>query len=329
MTHRAGLITALVALSLTAPLSAQEPRLREALKGSASIVIAVAYSPDGKVLAAGGSHVDKKRDFEVHLWDTATNKQLNVLTMDVGPIHELRFSPNGKVLAIAASFEALLWDVAAGKELCRLEGHGNVIDSISFNPDGKTVATGACDGSVRIWDLKTGKELTRIGNGSPGISYTADGKTLVYGTHPSVIKLWDVATGKERAVLKTDLQQFVGLATSPDNKLVAFYGPCQLPGREWDETIRLWDMTGEELQRLHGHVGYIRYAAFSPNGKILASSSGDKTVRLWDVETGKQLALIAADTRSVAFSPDGKTLAVGSREKAVKLWDISEATKGR
>jgi WD40 repeat protein len=316
------LLTVFTALLLVLPVSAAEPKAT--LEVPEKLVLALAYSPDGKTLASSGSWV-QGRDVEIHLWDTATNKEIKVLKTP-RPIGDqvacMQFSPDGNMLFTGRI--PRLWDLKTDKVI---EFTGPGAGRGSFNSDGKTVVTGCPDNTIRIWNVKTGKEQARITEGSSCAVYTPDGKTLVYGTgtRNATIKLWDYATGKEKAAIKAEADQVNSLACTNDT--IAYYSTIP-QGTGWLTTVHLMDFTGKELHRLKGHDSYLSDLAFTADGQFLATASADKTVRLWDVASGKQLSSFpAGDCWRLAISPDGKTLATGTREKKIRLWDIAELTK--
>jgi WD40 repeat protein len=115
---------------------------------------------------------------------------------------------------------------------------------------------------------------------------------------------------------------FYALLSVPDGKILASGGAGN------DKTIKLWDLAKQKVLTLKGHsdwFGGINSIAFSPNGKILASGSKDKTIKLWQVDTGKEICTLTGhdnDVSSVAFSPNGKILASGSTDKTIKLWQV-------
>ena len=215
-----------------------------------------------------------------------------------------------------------------------LADHTGTVNSVAFSPDGKTLASGNTDGTVRLWDVATRRQLGSPLTGPTGtvnsVAFSPDGKTLASGNTDGTVRLWDVATGRQLGSLLTGPTgtatsvKFNSVAFSPDGKTLA--------SGNTDGTVRLWDVaTGRQLgSLLTGTTGTatsvaFTSVAFSPDGKTLAAGSDDGTVRLWDVATRRQLGSLltgpTATANSVAFSPDGKTLATGSDDGTVRLWD--------
>ncbi|MFY0572554.1 pentapeptide repeat-containing protein [Archangium lansingense] len=200
--------------------------------------------------------------------------------------------------------------------------------AVAFHRSGEWVATGYSDGSVRLWDVRTGSELHRLQGHSSyvmSVALSPDGKWLASGSFDRTVRLWDVSTGSELCRLQGHSSYVMSVALSPDGKWLA--------SGSFDRTVRLWDVsTGSELRRLQGHSDSVRSVALSPDGKWLASGSDDRTVRLWDVSTGSELRCLQGHSsyvRSVALSPDGKWLASGSDDTTVRLWDVSTGSELR
>jgi WD40 repeat protein len=145
----------LLVLSLAAPLAAlawaQEPIAQFKHDGT---VYAVTFSPDGKLLISGSN------DKTIRVWDLASGKELRRLVGHGQPVWSVAVSPDGKLVASGSFEEAAclrLWDLASGQELRRLNGHPSRVTSVSFAPDGKTLASTSHDGTVRLWDVASGK----------------------------------------------------------------------------------------------------------------------------------------------------------------------------
>jgi WD40 repeat protein len=293
-----------------------------ALLSSASRVHSVAFSIDGKMLAAGvqGWYPDGG----VVLWDVTTHKQIAALpARDYVESTSVSFSPDGGTVASGALDGSVrLWDVSTGTNTARLWGHRGYVLSVSFSPDGGIVASGALDGTVRLWDVASGTATTTLQGYSRAVlsvSFSRDGKILATGSWDGIVRLWDVTTGASTAILEGHTHEVSCVFFSPDGTTLA--------SGSFDSTVRLWDVsTGATTAILEGHRAYIRSVSFSPTGAILASASGDRKVRLWDVSTGITAAILEGhehDVTSVSFSPDGTTLASGSFDSTVRLWDVS------
>jgi WD40 repeat protein len=307
----------------------------------------LAYSPDGKLLAVGGS------DNQVRLLEAGTGKELRRLaghqartfspardnksafdalvgSVNQGNVTTVAFAPDGKTLATGGWDEAVrLWDLQTGKELRRLEGHtGGMVAAVRFSPDGKYLASrGGNDGLVLLWDVQSGQVLfkrdkvQRVNpwrfNREAALAFAPDGKTLFVGD-AKVVRLVEVPTGKETATLEAHLV-CTALAVSADGKTLASGG---VDGKD-KHSLRLWDLgTSRELRRcaLPKDEPPISLA-FSPDGESLAAVVEEDDLRVFDVATGKaRLRLPQYWASRVAFAPDGKTLA-SVRGATVRLWD--------
>jgi serine/threonine protein kinase len=190
--------------------------------------------------------------------------------------------------------------------------------SVAFSPDGQVLASGSDDGTIKLWEVKTGRVINSLRGHSNLVSevaFSPDGKVLASGSYDSTIKLWEVKTGRVINSLRGHSNHVISVAFSPDGKVLA--------SGSYDNTIKLWSVaTGREINSLRGHSDPVHSVAFSPDGKVLASGSYDSTIKLWEVATGRVINSLSDQSYSLAFSPDGKVLASGSND-TIKLWEVA------
>jgi hypothetical protein len=194
----------------------------------------------------------------------------------------LTFGGDHRSLAWARSDGAVEGDRNRAGPLPALAGQEGYVTCVAFSPDGRRVVWGTKDGRVKLWDAATGKEVGHYAIHKHQVwcvLFSGDGWTVASVDHFGAVVLWDAGTGKEQALLQNPCRgghvHVLALAISPDGSLVA-------TGGGGDHTIRVWETrSGRQLAHLIEHQGPIFGLAFSPDGRFLASASGDGTIRLW------------------------------------------------
>jgi WD40 repeat protein len=313
--------------SKTAP--AGRPELALQLGHSLS-VFALAYSPDGKLLASGGG------DGTVKIWDAREHELIRTIAAHTGGVSAVAWLQGGSTLASAGDNGTVkFWNVENGKLLRTVAARPSVKDkskpakaiALAYSPDEKLLAVGYGDatafdaqGELVLLDASTGKVRRVLARGGAvlAVAFAQDGSTLASGGADKTIRLWNVQTGAAIRVLSGHEDSITTLAFSPDGSTLA--------SGSNDKTVRVWDTrSGNALQTLMAHSKPVRAVAFSSDGKILASSGIDRRIFLWDARSGRQLQSISElkhVSRALAFAPKENSLAAGSWS-AVELWNAN------
>ena len=246
---------------------------RYTLTGHNSHVYAIAFSPDGRTLASGSENG------KIRLWNVVTGQYRVTLEGHSSSVRSVAFSPDGRTLASGSSDHTIrLWNAVTGLYRVTLEGHSDSVNSVAFSPDGQTLASGSSDHTIRLWNAMTGfhkKTLTGHTREVYDIAFIENGKTLASRGSNNTIRLWGATTGQHNDTV--DFNNFRNVSISSDRRMLAGVSGSR---------ISLWDIATEsEIAALTGHTSSIYSLKFSPDGKTLATGSGDRTVRLWDLST--------------------------------------------
>jgi len=234
---------------------------------------------------------------------------------------------------IMTFFALILLFVSTPSCLKKMDHSGN-ISSVAFGPEGKILASGSKDFGfendfIRLWDVKTGKEIKTLQGHSRGvtsIAFSPDGEILASGGIDSFIKLWDVKTGVEIKTLQGHSRGVTSIAFSPDGEILASGGKEIISAG--GETIKLWNVkSGNKIEAFWAHFGNVYSIAFSPDGEILVSGGEGRSVKLWDVKMCEEIKSLrvnySSGVASLALGPEGKILASASG-KFIKLFNMQK-----
>jgi WD40 repeat protein/serine/threonine protein kinase len=337
----------------------------QTLVGPPGSPFALAFNQDGSRIAVG------YQDGPIKIWDSKTGRELVTLDHKGGSVWSLAFNRDGSRLVTAyySGLDADVWDTTTGKLAMKLIGHGysptaSYIGNLplpeplggrpftagawmreaAYSPDGSRLVTAGGDGTARIWDATTGKEILTLRNprGVATAAFSPDGTRVVTGGSDGVVKVWDVKPrppvkpfdrdtiriplvqrtqpGDELATFNGHVGPVLAAAFSPDGSRLVTLGD--------DHTVRVWDAAGVEVRTPKGNATYVHWATFSPDGSRLITTTWDKAVSVWDVETGDPVRSISElrgpeawwYTTPPVSNRDGSAVVVGrSDHKAVVL----------
>ena len=300
-----------------------------------------AFGPDGHLLAAG---IVEQR---LKLWNLTTKKEQN-LAPTAKDFTTIKFSRDGRLVALSENYAVKIWDVASGRELTQLKvPHSSAINPyteafLAFSEDGKRVATSGFDTDTIVWEIETGKRVASLSgrtNMAYSVAFSADGSQLSSGGRTR----WDLRTGRGVRTVPATTEKTYGVP-SPDGRLVAV---MKLGSKE---VSLLESPSGRQLHQLapSGDAGNVEKLRFNSDGTLLAVvhgmiDQGNQTtvtpgsfahgsqIKIYDVKTGREIRSLAANESpsEVDFSADGRVIAtIGSMGKS-SLWDAQSGSKLR
>jgi len=246
----------------------------------------------------------------------------------VSPVAAVKFSPDGKLLAVGGYREVRLLDTGTGKTVATLSGHADNVRSIAFSPDGKMLAAAGGPpqrwGEIKVWDVQSHQLLKTMQGHNDciyAVAWSPDGKLIASGSYDKMAKLWDVSSGEEIFNLKDHIDAVFAVMFSPDGK--------RLATASQDRTVKIWDVTtGKRLYSLSDSSDGLNAVAYSPSGDRVAAAGYDKTIYIWRLgkDDGHLEQSLIADEDSIlslVWSPNGKTIITASSDGSIRFRDAA------
>lgn len=296
---------------------ATDGRELRVMRGHDGPVWRVAFSRDGHTFFSASE------DSTARVWDEAKADDRLDLPREAGSAGGVSFSPDGKRLATAHEDGTVrIWDPITRREIQRLTGFNGAAKCVTFSPDGAQLAAGGADKSIRIWAMPSGRllhHLTGLNHPVTSLTFAGGGRRLAATTSDAatgmanaISYLWDIGTNTAQKISNPIGGYFVSSTPDGHQIVTGSYYIAFLDAR-----------TGKEY-RWFSSPSVVRYLAFSPNRREMATACEDGTVRVREVATGKEKAVLAGHVgmvNTLAYSPDGRRIVTGGVDRTVRLWD--------
>ncbi|MGK7893992.1 MAG: NB-ARC domain-containing protein, partial [Xenococcus sp. (in: cyanobacteria)] len=293
------------------------------LTGHEDRVRAIQFSSDGKFI------ISASEDNTVIIWDTQQHSVIDNFKLKEQkdyPLRGLVLSPNDNFFVTGCDdCKVRIWEKQTGKLLRTFGGHSNWIRSLAFHPEGQLLASSCEDGLICLWDIDK-QECIKVLKEHRGrvwsIAISSDGEFLFSGSNDRTAKLWEVSTGNCVRTLQGYSRHIRALVFSPDSNFLAH------SSSGLNETVKLWNIAEEKIINIFGqHKCIVWSIDFSSDGKFMITCGGDRTLKTWEVSTGKCLHSLSGHTnwiRSVAICRlnDMYLVASSSDDKTIRLWNI-------
>ena len=265
----------------------------------------------------------------ISFWHKNTNgtqKLINTLLAHKDSISQIKYSPDGKMIASASWDKTIkLWNVDTGELINTLIGHEEGVNSIAFSSNNKVLISGSEDKTIKIWNIAGKAKLIKTLKGHTDsiktISISPDGNLIASGGYDNTIKIWSIA-GELLQTIDAHKLAITSLAFAADSTLLA--------SGSWDNSIKLWSIQNEgktnKLLHTLRHQDGVTTVSFNSDSTLLASGSGDRNIKLWDVKIGELIKNLRGHTsqiNSLAFSNDDRSIISAEEQQGLFWWNLN------
>ncbi|MGH1346951.1 MAG: FHA domain-containing protein [Nannocystales bacterium] len=295
-------------------------RMPTILEGASGLLKAGAIDRDGKFAAAGSE------TGPIYVWSLAnTARAPTVLEGHTGPVNALSYLPDGRLVSISSDRTVRVWDARAPEAATPWTGHSDEVVALAVSPAGDVVFTGGLDGMLLRWNVADGTSTPMPGHEGEvlQIRVSPDGSRVASGSADFKAHVWDASTGKLLHEMRGHKEKVFSVAFGRSKKLAT--GGA-------DGRVLLWDLTSEQPHEsprpLVGHEQSVTALVFSRDLEVLASGSNDKTVRLWRLDTGRELVLPGHDriVAGLKITQDGAHLISGGFDGTLRVWPLAHTS---
>ncbi|MFC1878755.1 AAA family ATPase [Chloroflexota bacterium] len=252
------------------------------------------------------------------------------LTKHAYTVRSIAVTPDGKrAVSAGASGKLIIWDLLRKSALHDWKGHQDQIYAIALTSDGKRIISASNDTTIVVWDLENRTKLLTL-TGHEGsvraVAVTPDDRRIISSSTDGTVKLWDLASGQLLHTLPGHPGYHHALVVTPDGKKAIIAHENQLAVWTISQEIDSAPKMAQTLQLLEGHSGEVAGLAVTPDGQRIISASYDKTLKVWDLESGMLLHTLYGHERGVngvAITPDGRWAVSASEDFTLIQWDIT------
>ncbi len=260
-------------------------------RGHSSLVDSAAWSPDGKYIASASN------DQSVQVWEALTARRVQTYRGHTGSVFSAAWSTDGKYIASAGVDATVqVWEALSARHVQSYKG----VFSAAWSPDGKYIASASLDTTVQVWEALSARYVQTYTGHTDSVfsaAWSPDGKYIASASDDKTVQVWEALSARR-------VQSYTGHAA--------------------DTTVQVWEaLTARRVQTYRGHSDWVHSAAWSPDGKYIASASDDKTVQVWEALSARHVQTYRGHfftVISAAWSPDGKYIASASADTTVQVW---------
>lgn len=262
---------------------------------------------------------------EFRLYDLPEFSLIQLLSMGQNAVDTVSINKSGEWFAFGSSKagQLLVYEWQSESYILKQQGHFDAMNCLCYSPDGSRVVTASDDGKIKVWDINSGfclMTFTEHIGGVTAVSFAKKGQVMFSASLDGTVRAWDLIRFRNfRTFTAPERVQFTSLAIDPSGEIV-------VAGSQEEFEIFVWSVqTGALLDSLAGHEGPISCLAFGAEGSVLASSSWDKTIRIWSIFSRTQLSEpieMEHDVLALAVRPDAKEVAVSTLNGYILTHDV-------